>query len=79
MPNVAYNVYVAFDEEANVWYVSESEVPGLVTEAPSFEKIRDKIFDMSPEMFELNGHTFRGDVLVRVHAEESQTVHLAVA
>jgi len=36
-------VRVAWDQEAGVWYVQESDIPGLVTEAPTLEDLRRKV------------------------------------
>lgn len=44
-----------WDDEAQVWYVAESDVPGLATEAPSVDALIRKLRVMVPEMLELNG------------------------
>ena len=36
-------VRAAWDDEARVWYVDESDVPGLATEADTLEELRRKI------------------------------------
>ena len=43
-----------WDEEARVWYVADSNVPGLSTEAPTAEALVDKLKVMLPELLELN-------------------------
>ena len=43
------------DEEAGVWYVAESDVPGLATEAESVEAMVEKLRVMVPELLEANG------------------------
>ncbi len=50
-----YDVYVAWDSEASVWYVSESNVPGLATEAETLDIMLAKLEVMVPEMLEENG------------------------
>jgi predicted RNase H-like HicB family nuclease len=50
-----YTVKVEWDEEAQVWLATSEDVPGLVTEAPTFETMLDKLRVMVPEMLELNG------------------------
>ena len=47
-------VKAAFDHEASVWYVSDSDVPGLATEADTFDALRTKILIMVPELLEAN-------------------------
>ena len=36
-------VTAKYDDDANVWYVEESNVPGLRTEAPTIEALRAKL------------------------------------
>ena len=43
------------DNEAKVWYVADTDVPGLATEAPSIDALAEKLKVMIPEMLELNG------------------------
>jgi hypothetical protein len=37
-----------------VWYVAESDVPGLVTEAATLKEMETKLLRMVPELMELN-------------------------
>lgn len=32
-----------WDEEAGVWFVQETDIPGLVTEAPTLDALRSKL------------------------------------
>lgn len=41
-----------WDSEASVWYVSDSDVPGLATEAPSLEALRQKLPGMIQDLLE---------------------------
>lgn len=50
-----YEIRVKWDEEARVWYVDESNVPGLVTEAETIEAMLAKLEVMVPEMLDENG------------------------
>lgn len=50
-----YTVEARFDEEAAVWYVSKSDVPGLATEADTVEALIAKLRVMIPELLECNG------------------------
>ena len=49
-----YTVTVQWDAEANVWFVSESDVPGLVTEAGTLDDMERKLLVMIPELLSLN-------------------------
>lgn len=48
-------VHAAWDDEAKVWFVADTDVPGLATEAPSIDALAAKLKVMIPEMLELNG------------------------
>ena len=48
-------VRAALDTEAGVWYVTDSAVPGLATEAASFDELCRKILIMVPELLDANG------------------------
>lgn len=49
-----FRVDVRQDHEAGVWYVEHSDVPGLATEADTFEHLLAKLEVMIPELIELN-------------------------
>ena len=48
-------VHAAWDHEAKVWFVADTDVPGLATEAASIDALAAKLKVMIPEMLELNG------------------------
>lgn len=50
----SYTVSCEWDAEARVWYVAESDVPGLATEAPTLDAMESKLQRMIPELLELN-------------------------
>jgi predicted RNase H-like HicB family nuclease len=54
MHTKTYSVSCQWDSEASVWYVAESDVPGLVTEASTLEELEAKLMRMIPELLELN-------------------------
>jgi len=53
-------VLCAFDEEAGVWFVEESDVPGLHVEAPTQEDMLEELRQLLPELVRLN-RSFMGD------------------
>jgi Domain of unknown function (DUF1902) len=61
-------VTAAYDDEVRVWHVEHSNIPGLRTEAPSLEALRDKLPGMVEDLIELNQLDFRGDVPIEVIA-----------
>jgi len=49
-----YTVSCEWDADAGVYYVAESDVPGLATEAPTLDALESKLRRMIPELLELN-------------------------
>jgi predicted RNase H-like HicB family nuclease len=45
-------VRCAWDADAAVWYISDSDVPGLATEATSLEALRQKLPGMIQDLLE---------------------------
>lgn len=45
-------VRAAWDSEAGVWYVEESDISGLVTESETLEGLRQRIRDIIPDLLE---------------------------
>jgi len=58
MAKERYSVTCRWDDEAHVWYVSESNVPGLSTEADTVEQMEQKLRVMVPELLQLNEPSF---------------------
>jgi hypothetical protein len=52
-----YEIHVLWDDEAKVWFVIETNVPGLTTGAPTREKLLEKLQVLVPEMLEENGRS----------------------
>jgi hypothetical protein len=50
----SFSVRCEWDQEAKVWFVAESNVPGLSTEAPTQEAMSKKLLVMIPELVSLN-------------------------
>jgi hypothetical protein len=50
-----YFVKAEFDTEANVWHVSQTDVPGLAVEAETPEELLSLLKTIVPELLELNG------------------------
>lgn len=57
-----YRVVCAYDAEAGVWYVADSDVPGLSLEAPTRDAMVQRIREAAPELLELNGHLDRDEI-----------------
>jgi predicted RNase H-like HicB family nuclease len=50
-----FYVMAEWDDEAKVWFVADTDVPGLSTEAPTVDAILHKLKALIPELLELNG------------------------
>jgi predicted RNase H-like HicB family nuclease len=55
MADHTFTVKAEWDDEASVWVATSDDVPGLVTEAATLERLMEKLRVMVPEMLELNG------------------------
>lgn len=57
------NIMAEWDDEAQVWVATSDDVPGLVTEAASFDALIKRLQIIIPELMELNcgltGQAFR--------------------
>ena len=69
-----YTVTCHWDDEARVWYVAETDVPGLVTEASTLEHLEQKLLVMIPELLELNEPGFAAPVPFELIARKSSTL-----
>jgi hypothetical protein len=50
-----FKVYVRFDDDAQVWYVHDSNVPGLHAESGSLDELRVDVLALIPELLKANG------------------------
>ena len=56
----AYFAAILWDEEAGVWYVSETDFPGLAAESETQHGLVQKIRLLVPELYEANRHLMAG-------------------
>ncbi|AUN93876.1 DUF1902 domain-containing protein [Pseudazoarcus pumilus] len=68
-------VQAEWDEEAGVWYVADSSLDGLVTEAPTTEALMQKIAARACDL--LGAEAVGNDVSVELTARRSSVVHVA--
>jgi len=50
-----YSVRAEWDADAGVWFVTSSDIPGLVTEAETIDALAAKVEALVPELLEANG------------------------
>ena len=76
-----YFAEISRDEEAGVWYVSDTNFPGLVAEAASERELQDEIRALVPELYELNRSLFDEPAVetipLRVLSSKLETIRLA--
>ena len=75
-----YHATLSWDGEAEVWYVSDTDFPGLIAEAPTQKELVDKIHLPVPELFETNRHLFDDAVSetlsLRLTSRQLETIKL---
>ncbi len=49
-----WTLHAAYDPEAHVWYTMDCDVPGLVTEGETLERLRERAAAVLPELLDLN-------------------------
>jgi predicted RNase H-like HicB family nuclease len=75
-----YVVKAGFDADAGVWFVEHTDVPGLATEAPTFDELRHKIEIMAAELLEANGlETAPVDVPIEIIGHTTAKLSLTTA
>ena len=76
-----YYAEISRDNEAGVWYVSDTDVPGLVAEAASERDLIVKIRELVRELYKLNRHLFDEPTLetisLRLTSSRLETIRLA--
>lgn len=60
-------IKAAFDDEADVWYVEHSSLPGLAAEASSLDALIARLPGMVADLIEENG--FEGEAVEEVALE----------
>lgn len=79
-----YFAAILWDEEAGVWYVAETDFPGLAAEAATQQALVRKIRELVPELFEANRHLIRThtldqEIVLQLTTKQQETIKLAAA
>jgi hypothetical protein len=72
---MVYTIHVAWDDEAKVWYVQDSNVPGLCIEAATLERMAERLAEIIPELLEANGVHPANDVPFELLAARHGIAH----
>ena len=80
----AYFAAILWDEDAGVWYVAETDFPGLVAEAETQQGLVQKIRLLIPELYDANRHLMQADlpdqeVVILLTTKHRETIKLAAA
>ena len=77
-----WTLHAAYDPEAQIWYTLDCDVPGLVTEGETLERLRERAAAVLPELLDLNAGEIdplrrEGPHLLRLVAFHESTVSIA--
>ena len=50
-----YTVFLSWDDEAQVWYCTSDDIPGLILESSSLDSLVERARHAAPELLELMG------------------------
>lgn len=70
-----YNIQLVWDDEAEVWMATSDDIPGLILEDDSADKLIQRVILAAPEIIELNGVEKRQDIYF--HCDRHERVALA--
>jgi len=51
-----WTLHAAYDPDERIWYTLDCDVPGLVTEGETLERLRDRAAAVLPELIADNAH-----------------------
>lgn len=54
-------VRAGYDDDARVWYVQNSDIPGVHAEGSTLDELRDKLPTIIRDLIEASGEPFRID------------------
>ena len=69
-----YDIQLAWDNEAKVWMATSEDIPGLILEEESADKLIRRVMLAAPEIIELNGVEKRQDFYF--HCDRHERVEL---
>lgn len=77
-----WTLHASYDAEAHVWYTVSCDVPGLITEGETLERLRDRAAAVLPELLHDNADLIdearrRGPHELRLVAFHESTVAVA--
>lgn len=74
-------IFAIWDDDANVWSIEHSDIPGLCTWAHSIPELKRKVAELAPELLKLNAHLLQNgdprDVPISLIAHTEQRIRTA--
>ncbi|MBR2518262.1 MAG: DUF1902 domain-containing protein [Selenomonadaceae bacterium] len=70
-----YNIQLTWDDEAKVWIATSDDIPGLILENESADKLIRRVMISAPEIIELNDVEKRQDFYF--HCDRHERVAVA--
>jgi predicted RNase H-like HicB family nuclease len=52
---IEYSITLTWDDEASVWIAESDDIPGLILESESFDKLIERVKTAVPDLLELEG------------------------
>ncbi len=49
------HILATYDDQAKVWWAESDDLPGLVSEAPTFEALIERVSAVAPDLLAANG------------------------
>jgi hypothetical protein len=73
-----YVAEVIFDAKCGMWVVATCEDLSVTTEAPSYEDLTARVWEIAPEIAEMNGLAFDANTRIQFrHIEDASSRHRA--
>ena len=81
VPKNDFVVTAIWDDEPEVWVAESDEVPGLIAEAESKTRLKEKLTVLVPELLQLNNYPFDHHIPIKIaikynRAEDRQEEHI---
>ena len=73
-----WTIRAAYDPEAKVWYTLDCDMPGLITEGRTIERLLERAAAILPDLLELNAHLIDPKSLRGPHTLRAVAFHEAV-
>ena len=70
-----WTVRAVWDDEADVWFVIESDIPALYADAATVDGLAAKAVAMLPDLLDIHAEDFAPEVLVGPHSVHVVAFH----